>query len=78
MEKTNYEKKVESGELESMNGLDVAMLDMLVCDVINRDCCATEEQETLLDLMDEIEYIYKDDSETLELFMEVIKKEPID
>ena len=78
MDKTNYEKKVESGELEPLAGLDVAMIDMFVCDTINKVFCTSDEQETLLDLMDEIEHIYKDDSETLEEFLEVIKKEPID
>ena len=44
--KTEDERKVESGELEPLKGLDAMFLDMLVCDIISKGSCTEDEKET--------------------------------
>jgi hypothetical protein len=73
--KTKYEKKVESGETEPLQGLDVAFIDLLVCDIIEKKIFTEEEGQTILDLWEEIEFLYKDDSETINELEKIIKRQ---
>ena len=62
---TKYEQKVKSGRLEPMSGLDAVFLDDFCCELIKQGYYNKEDKETALACWDEIEYIYKDDEDTL-------------
>jgi len=73
MKKTIYEKKVESGKTEPLQGLDVVLIDFLVCNII-KGKYSEDDISLVLELWDDIEFIYKDDKETIDLLEKIINK----
>jgi len=62
---TTYERKVKSGQLAPLQGLDSVLIDDMVYSIIKDNRYTTEELSCIEELWDEIEFIYKDDVETM-------------
>ena len=65
MKKTTYEKKVNAGKVPPLTGLDAAFIEDLVSTVIKNNTYTQEELISLEGVWDELEFLYKDDSDTL-------------
>ncbi|MEO6305624.1 MAG: hypothetical protein ABIP51_20850 [Bacteroidia bacterium] len=62
---TNYEQKVTDNLIPPMNSMDALMISMSVEEAIKNNFVAEEEKLMLLELWDEIEYLFSEDLEKL-------------
>jgi hypothetical protein len=70
---TNYEKRIESGELKPMTGLDWLMLGTTVeCLIANPNDLNESDKKYLSGMIDEIEHFYKDYPETIEKIKKIL------
>lgn len=57
---TNYELRIKEGNEVPLNGLDVAMIECFVTEILKEGKFTKEDKKCVIDCLDEIEYIYKD------------------
>lgn len=63
---TNYEKRVAAKELPPMTSMDALFIQSTVEDLVSgKDKLDNELHDILIELKDEIDYLYKDDLNTL-------------
>jgi hypothetical protein len=62
---TNYEKLVANGRLEPLTGLDAAFICDFVDSVTIANMLHEGDRQFITDIWNEIEFLYKDDIETL-------------
>ena len=57
---TKYELDLKEGKTVPMNQLEAVMLECLVSDILKEGKFTKQDKECVLDCLDEIEYIFKD------------------